>query len=110
LRETEEPAGTPADEQPHVIFYRLDDPEIGPRLQQRIASFKISQDEALKLALAEVDRRSNANQPTPMIDQTPVAVAGRRYVFIGLRKAPGVVLKGIYVDGDTGHAEWRERP
>jgi len=23
---------------------------------------------------------------------------------------PEINLNGVYVDGDTGHAEWRERP
>ena len=93
-----------------VIFYQIDDADVGPRLKQRIASFKISPDQALKIALAEAERRRESQQPTPMIYEVPVAVAGRRYVFIGERKVPGVALNGIYVDGDTGHAEWREGP
>lgn len=93
-----------------VLIFSSTLPVVQRELRDRIASFKVKEDAALKLAEEEFDRRQalGIKDDGGIMGKKPLVIVGREYLFGKPYKARKM-LRGYWVNGDTGKVEWRDQ-
>jgi hypothetical protein len=86
-----------------VLLWSPNDPEIGPRLRQRVSTFRINDAEAREI-ITKAWEKSHQDRTFPLRHPKLHAITGRNYCFeSGYTYAQNYSILGNYfVNGDTG--------
>lgn len=95
-----------------VFHWEPNDPEIGPRLRQRVSTFKITESQARQIMTKALEKHHDVQSHRHMRPPKLHAVAGRNYCFesgwIYIQNSS--TFGNYFVDGDSGAISYNPFP